>query len=253
MSVDPGNITAMKHGLDISPAGAWGRPDEIAELATLAEDHGWDGVFCEDYLAFPGGLPTYDVWVTLGLVAQATTRLTIGTMVTPLPARHPATVALQAGSVAAVSGGRLVLGVGTGDPEGDPVVGDASRADLLEAALVVFREACPDVPVWVGGAVTKRAPRARALRWNGACLYRVPPPEWEDITPDDVAGLRADADDPSYVVVVGGRERRDDLVAEQGYVASLADAGADWWQEYVPPRLSRAEARRRIVAGPVTA
>ena len=89
LSVDPGNITAMKHGLDISPAGAWGRPDEIAELATLAEDHGWDGVFCEDYLAFPGGLPTYDVWVTLGLVAQATTRLTIGTMVTPLPARHP--------------------------------------------------------------------------------------------------------------------------------------------------------------------
>ena len=107
--------------------------------------------------------------------------------------------------------------------------------------------------MWVGGAITKRAPRARALRWNGACLYRVPPPEWEDITPDDVAGLRADADDPSYVVVVGGRERRDDLVAEQGYVASLADAGADWWQEYVPPRLSRAEARRRIVAGPVTA
>jgi len=85
LSVDPGNITAMKHGLDISPAGAWGRPDEIAELATLAEDHGWDGVFCEDYLAFPGGLPTYDVWVTLGLVAQATTRLTLGTMVTPVP------------------------------------------------------------------------------------------------------------------------------------------------------------------------
>ena len=46
VSVDPGNITAMRHGLDISPAGEWGRPDEIAELATLAEDHGWDGVFC---------------------------------------------------------------------------------------------------------------------------------------------------------------------------------------------------------------
>ena len=127
---------------------------------------------------------------TLGLVAQATTRLTIGTMVTPLPARHPATVALQAGSVAAVSGGRLVLGVGTGDPEGDPGVGAASRGDLLDAALVVVRKACPDVPVWVGGAMTKPAPRARALRWDGACLYRVPPPAWEDITPDDVAGLR---------------------------------------------------------------
>ena len=46
----------MRYGLDITPAGDWGRPDQIAELATLAEDHGWDGVFCEDYLAFPSGL-----------------------------------------------------------------------------------------------------------------------------------------------------------------------------------------------------
>ena len=128
LSVDPGSIAEMRYGLDITSAGEWGRPDQIAELAALAEDHGWDGVFCEDYLAFPGGLPTYDVWVTLGLVAQATTRLTIGTMVTPLPARHPPTVALQAASVAAVSGGRLVLGVGSGDPEGDPVVGATGRA-----------------------------------------------------------------------------------------------------------------------------
>ncbi len=93
----------MRYGLDITSAGPWGRPDEIAELATLAEDHGWDGVFCEDYLAFPGGAATYDVWVTLALVAQATTRLTIGTMVTPLPARHLPTLALQVASVAAVA------------------------------------------------------------------------------------------------------------------------------------------------------
>jgi alkanesulfonate monooxygenase SsuD/methylene tetrahydromethanopterin reductase-like flavin-dependent oxidoreductase (luciferase family) len=253
VSVVPGNIAAMRYGLDISPAGNWGRPDQIAELATLAEDHGWDGVFCEDYLAFPGGLPTYDVWVTLGLVAQATTRLTIGTMVTPLPARHPPTVALQAASVATLSGGRLVLGVGSGDPGGDPAIGDGTRADLLESALTAVRTACPAVPIWVGGALTKPAPRARALRWDGSCLYRLPPPDWEDLTPGEVAGLRADAGRASYVVAVGGRERRDDLAAERRYVASLADAGADWWQEYVPPRLPLEEARRRIVAGPVAA
>ena len=109
------------------------------------------------------------------------------------------------------------------------------------------------MPIWVGGAITKAGPRARALRWEGSCLYRVPPPEWEDLTPDDVAGLRADAPGPSYVLLVGGRERRDDLAAERVYVASIADAGADWWQEYVPPRLSLAEARRRIEAGPITA
>ncbi len=257
----------MRYGLDISPAGEWGRPDQIAELAALAEDHGWDGVFCEDYLAFPGGLATYDVWVTLGLVAQATTRLTLGTMVTPVPRRHLETLALQTISVDHVSGGRLVLGVGIGDPEGDAVVGDQGRpaGELLDEALDRLvglwsgtrlqppPVQVPHIPIWVGGAITKAGPRARALRWDGACLYRVPPPDWEDLTPDDVARLRADAGHPSYVVAVGGRERRDDLVAERRYVASLADAGADWWHEYVPPRLSWPEARRRIQAGPVRA
>ena len=206
VSVAPGNIAVMRYGLDISPAGDWGRPDQIAELAALAEDHGWDGVFCEDYLAFPGGLPTYDVWVTLGLVAQATTRLTIGTMVTPLPARHPPTVALQAASVAAVSGGRLVLGVGSGDPEGDAAVGDGTRADLLESALTVVRAACPAVPIWVGGALTKPAPRARALRWDGSCLYRLPPPDWAG--PDARRRRRAARRRRPGVVRRGGRRPR---------------------------------------------
>ena len=88
-------------------------------------------------------------------------------------------------------------------------------------------------------------------------LYRVPPPAWEDLTPEDVSDLRADAGrrpgEAPYVVAVGGRERREDLAVERRYVASLADAGADWWHEYVPPRMPRAEARRRIVAGPVRA
>ena len=110
----------------------------------------------------------------------------------------------------------------------------------------------PTCPIWVGGAITLPGPRARALRWDGSCLYRVPPPDWEDLTPEDVAALRADAGRASYVIVVGGRERGDDLAADRAYVASLADAGADWWQEYVPPRLSLAEARRRIESGPIT-
>ncbi|GAA5152132.1 LLM class F420-dependent oxidoreductase [Nocardioides marinquilinus] len=242
----------MRYGLDITPAGAWGRPDQIAELAALAEAHGWDGVFCEDYLAFPGGLPTYDVWATLALVAQATTRVVLGTLVTPLPARHPPTLALQARTVAALSGGRVVLGVGSGDPLGDPALTEAvSRSDLTEAALATIREAAPSVPIWVGGAVTKRRPRARALRWDGACLYRVPPPDWEDLTPDDVAALREDAARESFVIAVGGRQRRSDLAGERRYVAALADAGADWWHEYLPPRLTAEEARRRILDGPV--
>jgi hypothetical protein len=253
LSADAGSIAGMRYGLDISPAGEWGRPDRIAELAALAEDHGWEGVFCEDYLAFPGGIATYDVWVTLALVAKATSAMTLGTMVTPLPCRHTPSVALQVRSVAALCEGRFVLGVGTGDPDSDPVLGDGSRsrADLLEGALAEIRAAAPEVPIWVGGAITKPAPRARALRWEGSCLYRIPPPEWEDLTPDDVASLRADAGSSSYVIAVGGRERRDDEATERRYVSAVAEAGADWWTEYVPPRVGLEEARRRIIAGPL--
>ena len=52
-----------------------GCPVLLAELAALAEDCGWDGVFCEDYIAFADRLDTYDVWITLGLMASATERV----------------------------------------------------------------------------------------------------------------------------------------------------------------------------------
>jgi alkanesulfonate monooxygenase SsuD/methylene tetrahydromethanopterin reductase-like flavin-dependent oxidoreductase (luciferase family) len=140
----------------------------------------------------------------------------------------------------------LVCALWSGDPgvDGEGYFVDGGR-------LVPRPVQQPRIPIWVGGAITKQAPRARALRWDGACLYRVPPPEWEDLTPGDIVKLRADAGRTSYVVAVGGRERREDLVAERRYVASLADAGADWWHEYVPPRLTLTEARRRIESGPV--
>ncbi len=291
----------MKYGLDITPAGPWGRPDRIAELAALAEECGWDGVFCEDYLCFPaaddaaaGEAPpdTYDVWITLALIAQATNRVTIGPMVTPLPARKPAAVALQALTVDHLSGGRLILGVGLGDQErsnfdalgqtdslreraqlldegldviarlwsGDSVSYAGERLQLDDARMRPVPVARPRIPIWVGGALTKPRPRHRALRWDGACLYRIAPADgWEDVTPDDVRRLRADAQDRpdggrEFVIVVGGRERStdpDELADDRAYVAALADAGADWFQEYVPPRLSYDEARRRIEAGPL--
>lgn len=59
---------------------------------------------------------TFDVWITLALVAEATSRITLGTMVTPLPARLPPSIAIQDLTIDHLSRGRLVLGVGLGDP-----------------------------------------------------------------------------------------------------------------------------------------
>ncbi len=108
----------MRFGIDISPAGAWGDPRTLAELAALAERSGWDGVFVEDYLVYQGGgEPTYDPWIALAAVALATERITLGTMVTPLPRRRPWKVAAEAMTIDHLSGGRFVLGVGSGDPD----------------------------------------------------------------------------------------------------------------------------------------
>ena len=282
-----GEEAAMRFAVDISPVGRWGAPVLLAELAALAEESGWDGVFCEDYLAFADRLDTYDVWITLGLMASATERVTLASIVTPLAWRQPWTVAAQATTVDHISRGRFVLGVGIGDnaaAEGSRFrapMSDRERASRVDEALDVIAAlwsgepvsrngefhleqaellprpvARPRIPIWIGGALTRPGPRARALRWDGACLYRIPG-GWEDVTAGDVRRLRSDALNRAetanpFTIVVGGRGRQADLAAEGRHVRAIAKAGADWWHEYVPPSLSLQEARERIRRGPLS-
>lgn len=266
----------MKYGLAISPMGPWGDPQRIAELAVLAEGHGWDGVFCEEYLIRTDGQDAHDVWLTLALIAQATGRITVGTMVTPLTWRQPWTVAAQAVTLDRISGGRCVLGVGSGDSNSvESELSGITRsggqlAEILDRRLDVIDRLWsgadgprlipgpvqqPRVPIWVGGAITRPGPRARALRWDGSCLYRVPPGVgWEDVTAEDVKALRADADaagKPDFTISVGGRARGEDRAADQRYLAGVEAAGADWWTEFVPPTVPYAEAYALIKGGPL--
>jgi alkanesulfonate monooxygenase SsuD/methylene tetrahydromethanopterin reductase-like flavin-dependent oxidoreductase (luciferase family) len=278
----------MRFGVDISPAGPWGDPRTLAELARLAEDAGWDGVFVEDYVVYRDGHETYDPWIALAAVALATERVRIGPMVTPLPRRRPALVAAQAMTLDHLSGGRVVLGVGSGDPSSvdftrlgeEP---DArARGDSLDEALAVidglwagrplahrgerFRVddvalrpqpvQRPRIPIWVGGRLTARRPRERALRWDGACLYRAEPPDWDDLTPDDVAALRAEVarargTAEGYDIAVGGRQPEADRAAEARYVTALAAAGATWWHEFLAPETPLERVRAHIAAGPL--
>ncbi len=119
--------------------GAIHQPAEIAELATLAEDSGWDGIFLEDYIIYQGqvGTPTFDPWVTLAAMAVATTKIRLGTLVTPLPRRRPWKLAAEAITLDHLSNGRLILGVGAGDVN-DPSfgsVGEPTDARTLATLL----------------------------------------------------------------------------------------------------------------------
>ncbi len=282
----------MRFGLSLPTGGECGDPRFLVELAEAAERAGWDGVFLEDYVLYQGdqAAPTCNVWTALGAIAVRTSRVRLGTMVTPLPRRRPWNVAREAAAVDQLSGGRMVLGVGLGDV-GDSVVADASftrlgeerdarrRAEILDESLEIiaglwggepfslrgrhFRVQDvtflpppvqrPRIPIWVGGGYPTPRPTRRALRWDGSCLYReTHGGPWEDMTPADVRDLRERAGGRRFDIVVGGTRRGDDWEAQREWIASVAEAGADWWCEWVPPG-GAGEMLEAVERGPLSA
>ncbi len=98
-------------------------PQEGADYATLlsvaqaSERLGFDAFFRSDhYLTMSGsGLPgPTDAWVTLAGLARETSRIRLGTLVTPVTFRRPGPLAITVAQVDQMSGGRAELGLGTG-------------------------------------------------------------------------------------------------------------------------------------------
>ena len=90
----------------------------LVDLAVEVERVGWDGVLLEDYLVYYRGddPATHDPWLVLAAVAGRTSTLMLGSGVTGLLARDPVKLAREALTLRDLSGGRVVLGVGLGDP-----------------------------------------------------------------------------------------------------------------------------------------
>ena len=88
-------------------------------LAVAAEAAGWDGLCTWDSLGVSMGTVAPDPFLALAAVASATTRLRLILSVVALPRRRPQLVAQSAATLDRWSGGRLVLGVGSGGDPGD--------------------------------------------------------------------------------------------------------------------------------------
>src|SRR3954471_3031852 len=92
---------------------AW---DQWVALARACEEHGLEGLFRSDHYLSPSdpSLGSLDAWTTLAALAPLTSRIRLGTLVSPATFRHPSLLAKAAVTVDHVSGGRVEVGMGTG-------------------------------------------------------------------------------------------------------------------------------------------
>ncbi|MBS8259323.1 LLM class oxidoreductase [Roseibium polysiphoniae] len=120
--------------------------DQHLERAKLADDLGFGALWLRDV---PFNVPSfgdagqiYDPFVYLGALAASTKTIALGVASIVLPLRHPAHVAKAAASADAISGGRLLLGVASGDrPEEYPALdmGFDDRGERFRDAVDYIR------------------------------------------------------------------------------------------------------------------
>lgn len=90
--------------------------DRWKRLGRAVEDFGFQGLFRSDHFtnSDPIDQDALELWISLAWLADNTSRIEFGPLVSPVSFRHPAQTVRQAAAVDDLSGGRLVLGLGAG-------------------------------------------------------------------------------------------------------------------------------------------
>jgi probable F420-dependent oxidoreductase len=102
----------------LSNFGANAEPGVITDTARAADELGFRALWSADHLLPPTSAPrfgrVFEPLVSLAYVASITQRVRLGTSVIVLPMRNPFVVAKQVATLDALSGGRVILGIGVG-------------------------------------------------------------------------------------------------------------------------------------------
>ena len=118
----------VKYAVNVPNFGDYGSPNLLADLASDAENAGWDGFFIWDHISGPtewrvpvddatvpiAHAPYADPCVALTAIATRTEHIRLGALVTPVARRRPWKLARETVSLDHLSKGRLVVGVGLG-------------------------------------------------------------------------------------------------------------------------------------------
>ena len=271
----------MHYGIDVVTLGDYANPRSVVRLAQAAEAAGWEGIFVWDHLAFAWGVPSGDPWVILAAVAQATTRVKIGTAVTPLPRRRPHILANTVATLDQLSEGRVIFGAGLGGvPQEFTAFGQQDdarvRAERLDEGLDLLNRLwageqvthrgvyytvedvtlaplpvqTPRVSIWIGGE--SRPALRRAARWDGWVIGGDNEKGEMVTTPEQVAEQLAyvqqhrSASLPFDVALTGCS-----TPSGQTLVREFAAAGVTWWLESLHGfRGTFDELLARVIAGP---
>ena len=250
---------SVKRGIYVAPFDELVDPRTLAELASSADQRGWDGFFLWDHVAYREPVRAVaDPWVALAAIACATERLRLGPMVTPLSRRRVHKLARETVTLDHLSRGRMTLGVGLGvegnnelEPFGE-VVDARERARLLDGGLLRLNafwagefqpppRQQPRIPVWVAARWPNRRPLRRAARWDGLFPTDLPGPDALAELADEVRELRAGRDEPFELVVE---------VAPGASADPWEAAGATWVLTDFGSQPRRDEVSEAIEAGP---
>ena len=261
----------MRFGISMPNAGS---PGDLVDLAVSAERSGWDGFFLWDHLQYDvvGRPPMHDPWVLLGAIAARTSRVRLGTMVTPVARRRPWKLAKEIATLDHLSAGRVIVGFGLGVPVeteyaafGEPTQLRVHAAMLDEALPLLdaflrgepvdhegehyhvtahlspagFQR--PRPPFWIAATLPHAKPVARARRWDGIFPLdsRTGPPSAQAL-----AELVDTIDPPPGFDVVG-------TLLPHISATDLADAGATWAMDGpASPTETFTEVLARIATGP---
>ncbi|PYN88624.1 MAG: hypothetical protein DMD87_08245 [Candidatus Rokuibacteriota bacterium] len=220
----------MKTDLLLIPMGA--RYRDMRAAAVAAEEAGFDGLWTWDHLRDPDGergpgVP--EAWTTLTALAEATRRISLGPLVLNVANRHPGVLANMAATFQAVSGGRLLLGIGAGGSQRTPyaaeqrAIGQSVERDEVRARKVVeaielirrlwsghagFLRPDPPPPIIVGGFGPRMA--AIAGRYADGFNTQAMHPKLADLARVARAEHEASGRDPSAftLTVFAGPDER---------------------------------------------
>lgn len=183
---------------------SWQEARAVAEeLDALGFHSAW---VCDHVYGVPApNLPIFEAWTELAAVAAVTSRIELGTLVTPPFFRNPAILAKQIATLDHISGGRAIVGLGAGWFEAEfrgtgspfPALGERMKA-LEETAILLRRLFCEErvtfqgrhfsvseawcepkplrrTPILIGGAGEKVLLRIAAQHadiWNNLAVFQ---------------------------------------------------------------------------------